>query len=61
MRTQDKYQWPANKLTEYEMSILHEWRSNTGTPINHLIKQAIIALDKIIKKGDDANGINNSL
>lgn len=43
-----KYQWPANKLTDQEMSILHSWRKRTGTPINHLLQQAIVEMNRII-------------
>ena len=46
-----KYQWPADKLTEYEMGILYKWRVRTSTPINTLLKQAVIELDKIIERG----------
>lgn len=44
-----KYQWPADKLGEAEMLILHTWRGKTGTPINHLLRQAITEVDKLIK------------
>ena len=46
----NKYQWPADRLSEKEMAILHEWREKTDTPINHLLSQAVILMDKIIKK-----------
>ena len=44
----NKYQWPADKLTDTEMTILYEWRRRTGTPINHLLRQAIDEVNKII-------------
>lgn len=45
-----KYQWPADKLTDKEMTILYQWRQKTKTPINHLLRQAIEQLDRIIKE-----------
>lgn len=45
-----KYQWPADKITEREMTILHKWRNLTGTPINHLLGQAVQELNKIINR-----------
>ena len=50
MLTISKYQWPADKVTEKEMAILCSWRKQTKTPINTLLSQAIIEMDKIIKK-----------
>jgi len=44
-----KYQWPADKITNKEMSILHDWRKRTGTPINYLLCQAIQELQRITK------------
>lgn len=46
----NKYQWPADRLSEKEMAILYEWRKKTDTPINHLLSQAVILMDKIIKR-----------
>ena len=46
-----KYQWPADKISENEMAILHSWREKTQTPINHLLAQAIRELNKIIPRG----------
>ncbi len=46
-----KYQWPADKLTNEEMAILYRWREKTKTPINHLLQQVIIEMEKIIKGG----------
>jgi hypothetical protein len=48
-----KYQWPADKLTDKEMAILYQWRQKTKTPINHLLRQAIEQLDRIIKGVDN--------
>ena len=45
----NKYQWPADKLTEKEMAILYNWRQRTKIPINQLLAQAIVLLDKIVK------------
>jgi hypothetical protein len=45
------YQWPASQLTKREMAILYHWKKKTGTPISHLLRQAINEMDKIIKKG----------
>ena len=44
------YQWPASALTVNEMAILSEWKERTGTPITQLIKQAIVEMDKIIRR-----------
>ena len=46
-----KYQWPADRISENEMAILHSWREKTKTPINYLLAQAIQELNKIIPKG----------
>jgi len=43
-----KYQWPADRISDNEMAILHMWREKTKTPINHLLAQAVKELDKII-------------
>lgn len=51
MNSDSKYQWPADRLTDNEMSILHRWREQTGTPINYLLQQTVLELDKIIKNG----------
>jgi len=52
LKKMDKYQWPANKLTNQEMAVLHKWREKTGTPINRLLQQAVIVMDKIIQGKD---------
>ena len=44
------YQWPASALSANEMAILTEWREKTGTPINQLLKQAIVKCQEIIKR-----------
>ena len=44
-----KYQWPSDRLTDKEMVILYKWRQKTKTPINHLLQQAIILMDKLVK------------
>ncbi|MCP3966685.1 MAG: hypothetical protein GY718_10095 [Lentisphaerae bacterium] len=49
MSDESKYQWPASALTPNEMAILNAWRDQTGTPINELIRQAIVEMDKIIE------------
>lgn len=54
-RQMPKYQWPADKLTNKEMAILYGWRQKTSTPINHLLRQAIEELNRIIIRG--RNGI----
>lgn len=36
------YQWPADKLTAIEMAILHRLRQETGRPINHLLREAVL-------------------
>ena len=48
MNKNSKYQWPSDKITEEEMSVLHKWREQTGTPINYLLQQAVQTLNKII-------------
>lgn len=58
MNKDSKYQWPADRLTDDEMSILHCWREQTGTPINHLLKQAVVELNKVIKNKEVKNGNN---
>lgn len=45
------YQWPASCLTDNEMAILHWWRTETGTPISHLLKQAVVQCQEIILTG----------
>lgn len=45
------YQWPASKLTGYEMEILAEWRERTGTPISHLLQQTVLKCQEMIVKG----------
>ncbi len=40
------YQWPADKLTAVEMAILHRLREETGRPINHLLREAILKLSE---------------
>lgn len=46
-----KYQWPATQLDTSDMAILHAWRSKTGTPIDHLLAQAVREMQKIILRG----------
>ena len=43
------YQWPADKISKEEMAILHSWRQKTGTPINYLLRQVVVEMEKIIK------------
>ena len=50
-----KYQWPASQLSDKEMNILYQWRLKTKTPINYLLKQSIIELDRIIRKEHNGN------
>jgi hypothetical protein len=47
------YQWPADKLTTKEMAILHRLRQQTGTPINHLLREAVLKLKEFV------NGANH--
>ena len=42
------YQWPASALTGKEMEILNDWRTRTGTPISHLLRQAILKCNSMI-------------
>ncbi|QTA83842.1 Uncharacterized protein dnl_62610 [Desulfonema limicola] len=55
------YQWPASALTVNEMAILNNWRKQTKTPINELLRQAVVILDDIIKKNGDKNGNKKSV
>jgi hypothetical protein len=47
------YQWPASALTAHEMAILSDWRKQTRTPINELLRQAVVILDDMIKKNGE--------
>lgn len=38
------YQWPADRLTDREMTVLHTLRGQTGLPINALLKLAVQVL-----------------
>jgi len=42
------YQWPASALTGHEMSILATWLEKTGTPISHLLRQAVVKCQEMI-------------
>ena len=44
------YQWPADCLTASDMAILYHLREATGTPINRLLR------DALLKYGQTANG-----
>ncbi len=35
------------------MAILYEWRIKTRTPINELLRQAIIKIDEIIREREE--------
>lgn len=50
-KKQSKYQWPADRLTSSEMEILTNWRERTGTPINYLLQNAVVEMDRIIQNG----------
>ena len=48
------YQWPASGLTGREMAILAHWKDITKTPINELLRQCIIEMNRVVtKKGDN--------
>ena len=44
------YQWPADKLSQEEMAVLYRWCQQTKTPINHLLQQAVVELERIITR-----------
>lgn len=45
-----KYQWPGDKIGVREMKILYEKKKQTGTPINELVRKAVLRY-RISKKG----------
>lgn len=42
----NKYQWPASAITDAEMQALYQIKQKTKTPINQLIKKAILEMLK---------------
>jgi len=44
-----RYQWPADKLSPEDMAVLYHLRAATGTPINHLLREAIYKLEAALK------------